>query len=87
MINIKITSYMTTIETNFDYKTTISISFDIDNYNEAEIIKIIKEKFNIVKKCYSEDLEETIVRANSIENFGCDCYVCVTGSSKTCSNK
>ncbi len=78
---------MTTIEATFDYKTTISISFDIDNYNEAEIMKIIKEKFNILNKCYSEDLEETIVKANAIEDFGCDCYVCVTGSSKTCSNK
>ena len=78
---------MTTIETNFDYKTTITISFNIEQYNEKEIIKIIKEKFNILKKYYSEDLEETIVKANAIENFGCDCYVCVTGSSKPCSNK
>ena len=78
---------MTSIKTNFDYKTTISISFDIDNYNEEDILKMIKEKFNILKQCYSDDLEETIVKANAIEDFGCDCYSCVTGSSKTCSKK
>jgi len=78
---------MTSIKTNFDYKTTISIAFDIDNYNEEDILKMIKDKFNTLKKCSSEDLEETIVRANAIEDFGCDCYVCVSGSSRVCANQ
>ena len=68
---------MTTIETTFGYKTTISISFDIDNYNEEDILKIIKDKFNIIKQCNTDDIDETILKANAIEDFGCDCYACV----------
>ena len=75
---------MTTIDTSFDYKTTINICFDIENYDEEEIIKLIREKFNILKQCSCEDIEETIVKANAIQDFGCDCYACITGSSKAC---
>lgn len=75
---------MTNIETIFDYKTTINISFDIDNYNEEDIIKIIKEKFNIIKQCKTEDIDETIAKAQAIEDFNCDCYACISGSSKHC---
>ena len=75
---------MTNIETIFDYKTTVNISFDIDNYNEEDIIKIIKEKFNIIKQCKTEDIDETIAKAQAIEDFNCDCYACISGSSKHC---
>jgi|TARA_B110000459_G_C16514709_1_gene449649 hypothetical protein len=75
---------MTNIETIFDYKTTINISFDIDNYNEEDIIKIIKEKFNIIKQCKTEDIDETIAKAQAIEDFNCDCYACISGSNKSC---
>ena len=76
---------MTTIETTFDYKTTFSISFDIDNYNEQDILKMIKDKFKIIKQCKTDDIDETILKANAIEDFGCDCYACVSGGSKSCS--
>lgn len=76
---------MTTIETIFDYKTTINIAFDIDNYNEEDILKMIKEKFNIIKQCKTEDIDETIIKANAINDFGCDCYACISGSVKDCS--
>jgi hypothetical protein len=75
---------MTNVETIFDYKTTINISFDIDNYNEEDIIKIIKEKFNIIKQCKTEDIDETIAKAQAIEDFDCDCYACISGSNKLC---
>jgi len=64
---------MTTIEVSFGYKTTINISFDIDNYNEKDILKMIKE-----------DIDETIAKAKAIEDFGCDCYACISGGSKPC---
>lgn len=41
---------MTSIEANFSCKTTITIWFDIDNYNEDEIISMIKEKLNNLKQ-------------------------------------
>jgi hypothetical protein len=75
---------MTSIEANFGYKTTITIQFDIDNYSEDEIISMLKEKLNIIKQSKTEDVNETIVKTNSIEDFDCDCYACVSGSSKHC---
>lgn len=75
---------MTTIEASFDYKTTINLSFDIDNYNEEDILKMIKEKLNIIKQCKTDNIDETIAKANAIEDFGCDCYACISGSSKPC---
>jgi hypothetical protein len=75
---------MTTIEVSFDYKTTINISFDIDNYNEKDILKMIKEKLNIIKQSKTEDIDETIAKAKAIEDFGCDCYACISGGSKPC---
>ena len=73
---------MTSIEANFGYKTTITIEFDIDNYSEDEIISMLKEKLNIIKQSKTEDVNETIVYP--IEDFDCDCYACVSGSSKHC---
>tara|TARA_B110000444_G_scaffold163984_1_gene153273 strand:+ start:137 stop:364 length:228 start_codon:yes stop_codon:yes gene_type:complete len=73
---------MTSIETSFGYKTTITIQFDIDNYSEDEIISMLKEKLNIIKQSKTEDVNETI--AYPIEDFDCDCYACVSGSSKHC---
>jgi hypothetical protein len=35
---------MTYINANFDYKTTITISFDIDNFNTAEILTLVQNK-------------------------------------------
>ena len=75
---------MTSIEATFGLKTTITIQFDIDNYNEYEIILMVKEKLNIIKQSKTEDLNETIAKANAIEDFDCDCYACVSGSSKHC---
>jgi hypothetical protein len=75
---------MTSIEATFGLKTTITIQFDIDNYNEDEIILMVKEKLNIIKQSKTEDLNETIAKANAIEDFDCDCYACVSGSSKHC---
>ena len=46
---------------------------------------MIKEKFNIIKQCKTEDIDETIIKANAIEDFGCDCYACISGSVKDCS--
>jgi hypothetical protein len=75
---------MTSIEATFDLKTTITIQFDIDNYNEDEIISMLKEKLDIIKQSKTEDVNETIVKANAIEDFDCDCYACISGSSKHC---
>lgn len=75
---------MTSIEAIFDYKTTIKIEFDIDNYSEDEIISMLKEKLNIIKQSKTEDVNETIAKANAIEDFDCDCYACISGSSKHC---
>jgi len=75
---------MTSIEATFGYKTTITIKFDIDNYSEDEIISMLKEKLNIIKQSKTEDVNETIVKANAIEDFDCDCYACISGSSKHC---
>ena len=75
---------MTSIEANFGYKTTITIQFDIDNYSEDEIISMLKEKLNIIKQSKTEDVNETVAKANAIEDFDCDCYACISGSSKHC---
>lgn len=75
---------MTSIEATFGLKTTITIQFDIDNYSEDEIISMLKEKLNIIKQSKTEDVNETIVKANAIEDFDCDCYACISGSSKHC---
>lgn len=75
---------MTSIKANFGYKTTITIQFDIDNYSEDEIISMLKEKLNIIKQSKTEDVNETVVKANAIEDFDCDCYACISGSSKHC---
>lgn len=75
---------MTSIEASFGLKTTITIQFDIDNYSEDEIISMLKEKLNIIKQSKTEDVNETIVKANAIEDFDCDCYACISGSSKHC---
>jgi len=75
---------MTSIEATFDLKTTITIQFDIDNYNEDEIISMLKEKLDIIKQSKTEDVNETIVKANAIEDFDCDCYACISGSSEHC---
>ncbi len=74
---------MTSIETNFGYKTTITIQFDIDNYNEDEIISMLKEKLDIIKESKIEDVNEPIA-SYPIEDFDCDCYACISGSSKHC---
>lgn len=73
---------MTSIEAIFDYKTTIKIEFDIDNYSDDEIISMLKEKLNIIKQFKTKDVNETIAKANAIED--CDCYACISGSSKHC---
>jgi hypothetical protein len=73
---------MTSINANFDYKTTITISFDIDNFNTEEILTLVKNKLNTIKQC--SDVDETIIKARSIEDLGCDCYGCISGSI-TCS--
>jgi hypothetical protein len=75
---------MTSIEANFGCKTTITIQFDIDNYNEDEIISMVKEKLNIIKQSKTKDVDETIAKAQAIEDFNCDCYACISGSSKHC---
>jgi hypothetical protein len=72
---------MTSIEANFGCKTTITIQFDIDNYNEDEIISMVKEKLNIIKQSKTKDVDDTIA-SYPIED--CDCYACVSGSSKHC---
>ena len=75
---------MTSITTDFDYKTTINIAFDFDNFNKNDILKLVKEKLEIAEKTLKKnaDLNEAIVCAQSIEEFGCDCYSCATGGSK-----
>ena len=75
---------MTSITTEFDYKTTITIAFDFDNFNKEDILKLVKEKLEIAEKTLTtnKDLDEAILCAQSIEEFGCDCYSCATGGSK-----
>lgn len=75
---------MTSITTDFDYKTTINIAFDFDNFNKNDILKLVKEKLEIAEETLKKnaDLNEAIVCAQTIEQFDCDCYSCVTGGSK-----
>ena len=34
--------------------------------------------------CKTEDIDETIAKAQAIEDFNCDCYACISGSNKSC---
>lgn len=75
---------MTSITTNFDYKSTINILFDFDNFNKDDILKLVKEKLEIAEQTLkiNKDLDEAIFSSRIIEEFGCDCNSCVTGGSK-----
>ena len=71
---------MTSITTDFDYKTTINIAFDFDNFNKNDILKLVKEKLEIAEETLKKnaDLDEAIFCAQIIEQFDCDCYACAT---------
>ena len=75
---------MTFITTDFNYKTTINIAFDFDNFNKEDILKLVKAKLEIAEETLKKnaDLDEAIFCAQIIEQFDCDCYSCATGGSK-----
>lgn len=75
---------MTSITTDFDYKSTITIAFDFNNFNKDDILKLVKEKLEIAEQTVktNDDLDEAIFCSRIIEEFGCDCYACATGGSK-----
>lgn len=75
---------MTSITTDFDYKSTITIAFDFNNFNKDDILKLVKEKLEIAEQTVktNNDLDEAIFCSRIIEEFGCDCYSCATGGSK-----
>ena len=65
---------MTSITTVFDYKTTINIAFDFDNFNKDDILKLIKEKLEIAEETLkkNKDLDKAIYCSQIIE--ACDNY-------------
>ena len=67
---------MTSITTEFDYKTTITIAFDFDNFNKGDILQLVKEKLEIAEQTLqtNNDLDKAIFCARIIEEFESDSY-------------
>ena len=67
---------MTSITTEFDYKTTITIEFDFDNFDKDNILKLIKEKLEIAEQTLNtnNDLDKAIFCSRIIEEFESDSY-------------
>ena len=68
---------MTSITTEFDYKSTITIAFDFDNFNKDDILKLVKEKLEIAEQTLktNKDLDKAIFCSRIIEEFESDSYV------------
>jgi len=68
---------MTSITTEFDYKSTITIVFDFDNFNKDDILKLVKEKLEIAEQTLktNKDLDKAIFCSRIIEEFESDSYV------------